>query len=219
MPCQSVAARHPQEQLVVCAAVCSKWRTATREAISDIHIYTCTQEKCNQLQQWAVLPPVAMRSLALRGRSFVELGHLRQPGLRLKLSVLQPVEELQLSGMRLEAVAADGSVLQLADLLPRLQHCTKLTCSAFKLDPQLAAAAAAAFHAMPALQDLHVYGEEAGLPESLVVLPATLTRLRLTSYSVINTTTAATLSHLTGLRVLDVDAVSFDIDEEGGGQQ
>jgi len=203
---------------VVCAAVCSKWRQATREAISDIHIYRCTQEKCDQLQQWAVLPPAALHRLALCGDGSVMLGFLPQPCLKLHLSVLQPLKEIQLAGVLLAAVAADGSVLQLVDLLPRLLHCTKLACSGWNLDPQFAAATAA-FHAMPALQDLYIYGEEVGLPETLVALPATLTRLCLTSYSVIDSTTAAAISQLTRLRELCAEAVSFDLGEQGGGQQ
>jgi len=175
---------------------------ATREAISSIHISSihisrCTQEQCDQLQQWLVHPPAALYSLHLS----LALHPICRPGLRLPLSVLQHLRELGLHGVRLEAIAADGSVLTVADLLPRLQQCTISTIRAW-WNTELKTAAAA-FHAMPVLQDLDIDGDEAGLPGSLVVLPTTLTRLYLSSEGVINTANAASISQLTGLHVLE----------------
>jgi len=72
---------------------------------------------------------------------------------------------------------------------------------------------------MPALQDLDISGDEAGLPGSLVVLPTTLTRLCLMSDEAINTANAASISQLTGLRVLEAESSGFDTSEEGRGQQ
>jgi len=133
------------------------------------------------------------------------------------LSVLQHLKELELDEACLEAVAADGNVLKVADLLPSLQQCTKLTIHA-RGAPELTAAAAA-FHAMPALQDLYFdsYDEEAGPPISLVALPTTLTRLCLYSETVVNGICAESICQLTGLRVLEVEALGFNTSEENGG--
>jgi len=197
----------PQQQLVACGAVCSKWRKATREAISSINLYWSSQQKYGQLQQWFVYPPATLYELSLRGS--------RNARLRLQLSaaVLQHLKVLVLDKVRLEAVAVDGSMLQVEDLLPQLQHCTKLELCAWG-DTELIAAAAA-FQDMPALQDLAIRGEDAGLPKSLVVLPTTLTRLELFYDGDINATRAATISQLTRLRVLEVSSVAFDTSEEG----
>jgi len=193
----------PQQQLVVCGAVCSKWRKATREAISSIHMSRCTQEKCDQLQQWAVHPPAALHKLSLHGT-----GYGQKPGLRLQLSVLQHLRDLKLDSVRLEALAADGSVLKVVDLLPRLQHCTKLEFNASNADPQLQAAVAA-FKDMLALQDLELYCH--GLPGSLAALPTSLTRLYLETVPSLDTTSAAGICQLTGLRVLEATAWRCDI--------
>jgi len=202
-----------QQQLVVCGAVCSKWRTATREAINSIAVPKCTQEKRDQLQQWAIDPPAALYRLYLHLSDRHAWFH--PLSLRLPLSVLQHLRDLELHSMRLKALAADGSVLKVVDLLPRLQHCTKLTlrarCNVELMD------AAAAFQAMPALQDLDIEGEDAGLPYSLAPLPATLTRLCLESHSegAITTANAASICQLTGLRVLELTATyGFDTSEE-----
>jgi len=202
----------PQQQLVVCGAVCSKWRKATREAISSICLRIRTQEKCDQLQQWLVHPPAALYTMCLHG-----MGYGQPLGLRLQLSVLQHLKELELDldDVCLEAVAADGSVLQVADLLPKLQHCTKLTfhnCG----QPELTASAAV-LQAMPALQDLDLNCYD--IPESLA-LPTTLTRLSLFyNEGYITTSSAAAISQLTGLRVLEAEALGIDTSEEveGGG--
>jgi len=204
----------PQQQLVVCGAVCTKWRKATREAISSIVIGRCTQEKCDQLQQWAVDPPAALYSLLLHISGHWP-DHDQQPGLRLQLSVLQHLRDLTLHNVRLEALAADGSVLTVADLLPRLQRCTKLTFCAANQDPQLVAAVAA-FKGMPALQEMKVDCHK--LLEGLAELPTTLTQLCLTGAQLINSTSAAGLLQLTGLRVLDVTAYGCDTSKAGGAQ-
>jgi len=198
-----------QQQLVACGAVCSKWRKATREATSGIDISRCTQQQCDQLQKWAVHPPAALYKLCLHGQ-------IPRPVLRLHLSVLQHLRHLELQLVRFEAFVADGSLLTVVDLLPRLQHCTKLILrTSYNCD---LIDAAAAFPAMPALQDLDIDGEDAGLPCSLVELPTTLTRLCLESLEAINPTNAATISQLTGLRVLEATTYGFDPSEEGGGQ-
>jgi len=197
-----------QQQLVACAAVCSKWRTATREAISSIAVRECTQQKCDELQQWLVHPPAALYSLSL-----CLSDRQLQPGLRLQLSVLQHLRELKLGSVRLEVIAADGSVLQVADLLPRLQHCTKLHFVACKEGPLLTAAVAA-FKDMPALQDLEL-GCHDLTQLNLAALPTTLTRLCLTDAPPINSTSAAGFRQLTGLRVLEATAFGIDTSKAG----
>jgi len=214
-PCLVRVLQHvsPQQQLVACGAVCSKWRKATREAISSIHIIRCSrrkfQRKCDQLQQWLVHPPAALYKLCLRGYA--------RAGLRVQLSVLQHLKELDLDDVWLEAVASDGSVLTVADLLPTLQHCTKLTFH-FLEDPQPIAAVAAS-QAMPALQDLDLNCYD--IPKRLA-LPTTLTRLSLFyNEECITTSSAATIRQLIGLCVLEAEAFGIDTSEEvvrkGGG--
>jgi len=209
-PCLIRVLQHvtPQQQLVSCGAVCSKWRKATREAIFSINISRCTQQKCDQLRQWAVYPPAVLYKLSLHGES--------QPVLQLQLLLLQHLKELLLVDIFLEAAAADGSVLKVVNLLPRLQQCSKLTFYAWG-DPQLTGAVAA-FQAMPALQDLDFDASDVNPSKSLAVLPTGLTRLSLFGQKVINTTTAATISQLTRLRVLEAEGMSFDTSEAGGGQ-
>jgi len=139
-----------------------------------------------------------------------------QPGLRLQLSVLQNLKDLELHSVHLEAVAADGSVLKVADLLPRLQQCTKLAYVVCDEDI-LSSAAVAAFKDMPALQDLELECHD--LTElNLAALPTTLTRLCLTDAPCINSTNAAGFSQLTGLRVLEVSAFGCDTSKAGGAQ-
>jgi len=195
----------------MCAAVCSKWRKATREAITSIEVRRCTQEKCDELQQWLVHPPTALHSFAL-ALSDCEL----QPGLRLQLSVLHNLRDLELHSVRLEALAADGSVLQVADLLPQLQHCTKLYFVACYEDEHFSAAIAAVKD-MPALQDLDLECHALPPGVDLATLPTTLTRLGLTGAPCINSTSAAGFSQLTGLRVLDASAFGCDTSKAGGG--
>jgi len=194
----------PQQQLVACGAVCTKWRKATREAINSIHVSTCTQKRCYQLQQWAVHPPAALYKLSLHGAG-------AQPSIRLYLSVLQHLKELELECVSLEAIAADGSVLRVVDLLPRLQQCTRL--SFFSWDNPHLTAAVAAFQAMPALQDLEMNCYD------LPTLPAPLTRLHLCNVvEALDATSAATISQLTGLRVLEAEIDGFDPSEVPGGK-
>jgi len=193
----------PQEQVVACSAVCEKWRKATREAITSIDINSSSQQKFDQLQQW--LGPATLDKMSLSASC--------PASVQLQLSVLQHLRELKLDSVRLEAVAADGSVLQLVDLLPRLQQCTMLTLDA-RGDADLTTAAAA-LHAMPTLQDLQI--KDAGLPESLVALPTTLTHLYLLHDGGINATSAASISQLTGLRVLEVAPNCFDTSKKARG--
>jgi len=179
---------------------------ATREAISGIEIVGCSQQQCDQLQQWLVHPPAALYKFCLLG--FLE------PSLRLQLSVLQHLKELELDEVELQAVAADGSVLTVADLLPRLQQCTKLTFHV-REDPRLTAAGAL-FQAMPALQDLEV--DYHTIPVSLSSLPTTLRRLCLTNVGeALDSTNAAGICQLTGLRVLEAEAYGFDTSEDARG--